>query len=210
MKKSLFILAAGLLLAAGCGNAPDKEAFTKSLNSQAEKEYLQPIRPGYEGRNPFWNKFSKKFMYAPAFDFAEVEGAAKYRFTASQEGFESSFEDKSPKAPLSPIWSNIPVGDTHLKVVALDEKGTEIGLAGERDFFRDYPFSGPYLQKVRPYEEAARMALLYNDGIPQIQAWKESIEPDMTYKHNTYPDKIIGATIRNECLVAKLFPNKPS
>ena len=126
MKKSLFILAAGLFLVAGCGNAPDKEAFTKSLNSQAEKEYLQPVRPGYEGRNPFWNKFSKKFMYAPAFDFAEVEGAAKYRFTASQEGFESSFEDKSPQAPLSPIWTDIPVGDTHLKVVALDGKGVEI------------------------------------------------------------------------------------
>lgn len=208
MKRALITLAAGLLFAAGCSTTNDPEAIYKSLNAQAEKEYLQPIRPGYEGRNPFWNKFSKKFMYAPAFDFAEVEGAVKYRFTASQEGFEKSFEDKSPKAPLSSIWSDIPVGDTRLKVVALDEKGAEIGVAGEREFFRDYPFTAPYLGKVRPYEEAAKMALLYNDGIPQIQAWKDSTEPDMTYKHNTYPDKIIGATIRNECLVARLFPEK--
>lgn len=208
MNKTIFAFVAGLLVFFGCCNTQDEESINKRLNSQAEKEYLQPIRPGYEGRNPFWNKFSKKFIYAPAFDFAEIEGAVKYRFTATQEGFEKSFEDKSPKSALSPIWSDIPIGDTRLKVIALDEKGEEIGVAGEREFFRDYPFSAPYKGQVRPYEEAAKMALLYDDGIPQIQAWKESIEPDMTYKHNTYADKIISATIRNECLVARLFPEK--
>ena len=50
----------------------------EKLNKQAIAEYNIPIRPGYEGKNPYWNKFSNKFMYAPAFDFKAIEGATEY------------------------------------------------------------------------------------------------------------------------------------
>ena len=52
------------------------------LNARAAQEYLDPIRPGYEGRNPYWNGFATKFIYAPAFDFKTIDGAAGYRYTA--------------------------------------------------------------------------------------------------------------------------------
>ena len=73
-------LAAVALAAAAC--CRDEVA---ELNAQAEKEYLQPIRPSSEGRNPGWNGFSNKFIYAPAFDVPAVEGAALYRFTVRQK-----------------------------------------------------------------------------------------------------------------------------
>ena len=75
------IIATAIILAAlsGC-NTQTPEKTWSELNAKAADEYLEPIRPGYEGRNPYWNIFAKKFTYAPAFDFKEVEGAESYRF----------------------------------------------------------------------------------------------------------------------------------
>ena len=72
------VLSSALILTAGC--CRNDNPF-EALNRQAAEEYLEPVRPGYEGRNPFWNGFATKFIYAPAFGFGTVEGAEKYRFT---------------------------------------------------------------------------------------------------------------------------------
>ena len=77
------VLIAAAAIITGCaGNVNER------LNSRASEEYLEPVRPGYEGRNPFWNGFATKFIYAPAFGFPEVEGAARYRFTVEYLGTE--------------------------------------------------------------------------------------------------------------------------
>ena len=55
------------------------------LNAEAAKEYLTPIRPASEGRNPCWNEFCKKFIYAPAFDVKAVEGADNYKFIIKEK-----------------------------------------------------------------------------------------------------------------------------
>lgn len=220
----------------------------RKLNSQAAKEYLIPIRPGYEGRQPFWNEFAKKFTYAPAFDFSEVKGAKEYRFTVIQDKKNAyvwmtpkqqttndeedvptvetlganpsvlavdnkdiiswSFKDASPKCPLSKIWNDIPAGYSKLVVEALDSDGKVIKTVGERTFLRDFPFHGPYNSATRSYKEAAIKAALYIHNMPAVQSWKQSIVPDMSYKHNTYPCKIIGATIRLEVMIAKEVPSK--
>ena len=192
-----------------CGTA-DASLDYAAINAQAAEQYLHPIRPGYEGRNPFWNGFAKKFIYAPAFDFDEVAGAANYRFTVVPLGEETqaswSFTADSPKAALTPVWGEIPVGQVRLVVEGLDASGKALGKAGEREFLRDYPFTGPYTPAVRDYRQAALMGLLYIHRMPEIQYWAEHTEPDMNYRHNTYPCKIIGATIRAEALLARLLP----
>ena len=192
-----------------CGIA-DASLDYAAINAQAAEQYLRPIRPGYEGRNPFWNGFAKKFIYAPAFDFDEVAGAANYRFTVVPLGEETqaswSFTADSPKAALTPVWGEIPVGRVRLTVEGLDASGKALGKAGEREFLRDYPFTGPYTPAVRDYRQAALMGLLYIHRMPEIQYWAEHTEPDMNYRHNTYPCKIIGATIRAEALLARLLP----
>ena len=205
------------------------------LNKAAAKEYLVPIRPHTEGRNPNWTEFCKKFTYAPVFDFKEIEGATNYRFTVTpdiavgetevrgdddseaQEARKESagvklsadsysFVADTPDACLSPIWAQIPVGKVVLKVEALDAKGNVIGVAGERSFLRDFPFEGPYPGNIRPYREAALMAMLYIHSMPQVKHWAESSEPDMSYKHNTYANKIIGNTVSVEAKLARFYP----
>lgn len=207
------------------------------LNARAAQEYLDPIRPGYEGRNPYWNGFATKFIYAPAFDFKTIDGAAGYRYTAEFLGTEMTespryradqksedpeprwilgegaptgeswtFTADSPNAALSPVWNDIHVGKVRLTVEGIGPDGDVTGIAGTKEFLRDFPFHGPYNSNVRPYLESARMAALFIHGLPAIQNWKDSTVPDMTYRHNTYACKIIGATIQLECLIARILP----
>ena len=239
---SIFALAALCALAQSCCCGQDS---SEKLNAAAAKEYLVPIRPFTDGRNPCWNEFCDKFIYAPVFDFAPIEGAAKYVYTVTPDiavvetevrGDDDSEEQNSkkvsenvqlaeksysfsaatPNESLAPIWNEIPVGKVVLKVEAFDKAGASLGLCQvshgkkgmvtERTFMRDFPFEGPYTGNVRPYREAALMAMLYIHTMPQIQAWKESTEPDMSYKHNTYANKIIGNTVSIEAKLAQYYP----
>lgn len=222
------------LLAFSLGICACSQDENTKLNHQAAKEYLNPIRPFTEGRNDCWNVYSKKFIYAPVFDFPEIEGADRYLFTVTLDAAlnEAQFradddsneqpqiaevEEKltdvtytfiadKPSTALTPIWDRIPVGNVVLRVEALDKEGKVLGKVGERRFLRDFPFEGPYTGNVRPYKEAALMAMLYIHTMPQIQNWKNSTEPDMSYKHNTYANKTIGSTVSVEAKLAKYFP----
>ena len=233
--KNIIVFAAALSLCAAASVSCETDR-NAALNAAAAKEYLTPIRPHTEGRNPNWTGFCKKFTYAPVFDFQEIDGAVKYRFTvtpdiavnetvarADDDGEAQSaktekeavklaensysFVADTPDACLSPIWAEIPVGKVVLKVEALDKAGNVIGVAGERSFLRDFPFEGPYPGNVRPYREAALMAMLYINSMPQIQHWAESSEIDLTYHHNTYVNKVVGNTVSVEAKMAMNFPD---
>ena len=206
MKKA-FVIIAALALCISCKQQMSK---TDELNNRAQAEYNNPVRPGYEGKNPYWNKFSKKFMFAPAFDFKAVDGAVNYKYTITQNVKENakewSFVADAPNLALSPVWQQIEVGDVILKVEALDEAQNVIAVAGERKFYRDSPFKGPYHDAVRGYKEAALLALLHIHNMQPMQNWKNSTLPDMNYELNTYPCKIIGSTISAEVLLSRLCP----
>ncbi len=206
MKKTIIALTA-LLLCISCEQEANK---IEKLNQQAIAEYNIPIRPGYEGKNPYWNKFATKFMYAPAFDFKKTEGATEYKYTVKENKTENaqewSFTADAPNKSLAPIWQQIIPGNVILIVEALDKDKKVIEKSGERKFYRDIPFKGPYHEAVRDYKEAALFALLYIHNIAAIQHWKNDTTPDMTYELNTYPCKIIGSTISAEVMLSQLCP----
>ena len=213
MKRSLIALAllcAVVVGAPSCGNRDTIAQHNETLARLAAEEYLTPVHAGGgEAQRPFWNGFSKKFMYAPSFDFATVEGATEYLYTIKDGGDgEWSFRADSPQESLSAVWNAIPEGSrVTLTVEGLDASGAVVGRAGERAFLRDYAFHPPYHAPVRSYRDAAVMGMLYVHTMPQIQHWKESALPDMSYPHNTYPCKIIGATIQVETLLARTLPH---
>jgi maltose/maltodextrin transport system substrate-binding protein len=200
------------------------------------KEYSVPVHPGRKDSTPFWNGFSYRFIYAPAFDFAEVPGAANYLFTVRQaehdnmtktmdyigNGYrnftaeeaapgpgpykEWSFKADSPQSALSPVWSKIPVGRTEVVVEGLDKSGKVIGQAGRRTFYRDFPFMGPYTDAPRGYHESAILTAVYFHKMPAIHHWLENTGPDLSYELNGYACKIYGATVRMECFLASQVP----
>jgi len=187
---------------------PEDTAFDyASLNTRARKAYLEPIRPGYEGRNPYWNVFAHKFLYAPAFDFETASGATAYRYTLTQGAHSHTFEAATPNGSLSAVWDSLPVGNTELVVEAIDGDGKVLAEVGRRSFFRDYPFQGPYRPAARNYREAAIKGMLFVHNCPPIRHWLTHNEPDMSFENNTYACKIIGATVRLECLLARECPS---
>ena len=207
MKKLIPALLAALLTT----SCALERLHEEKLREEIIQAYDIPVRPGFEGKNPYWNKFAKKFMYAPAFDFKVMEGAASYLYTVTEVPGDStsrswSFTADAPYLSLSPIWRDIPVGEVELKVEAHDDEGNLIGLAGERRFYRDTPFTPPYHGAVRDYRESALMAMICVHNMEPIQNWKKGPDPDMSYNLNTYPAKIVSSTISMEVLLAQLCP----
>lgn len=203
----IVISVAGILGSSGCATVQDK---SKRLNVEAAKEYLTPIRPVSEGRNPCWNEFCKKFIYAPAFDVKAVEGADNYKFIIKEKdgSGEWSFTSTDPCADLSPIWASVPPSKVDLTVLAIDGKENVLDTAYKRSFLRDFPFEGPYNSNVRPYREAAIMAALYIHKTPGAQKFKETFVPDLDlYSHFTYANKVIGGLISVEAKIAEYVPS---
>lgn len=183
----------------------------RSLGKIAFKESLQPVRPGQTGKRPFWNLHSKRFIYAPAFDFQKFESATHYRFTAISEidSQQYSFEAEEPWAPITPIWGKLPCGVIQLKVEALNAKnGQVIDIIGEKEFLKSHHFNGYHQPPAYPYRESGFRSLkdlLYQ---PKIQYWLENGEPDPDYPLWVHPTKIMGAVARGMIHYAKIFPEE--
>lgn len=175
------------------------------------KETLIPVRQGKSGQTPFWNKYAFTFTFAPAFDFAAVDGAAEYVFAAvSHTGKVCRFTAQRPDANLSPIWLDIPVGQVSLKVAALDGQGNVIAVAGERTFHKGAPYNGPYRNEGFDYSDSAKTALKKLFELGYIRNWLKTGEPDPNYYDAAvgyqYAAKIIGAVIDGAVLYAGITP----
>lgn len=158
-------------------------------------KYIDDINDGHK-------KYFRAGMSVPTLE--EMLG----KLPDMKEGRTWTFTAASPKADLSPVWSDIPAGNVALLVEALDGNGDVIGAVGARKFLRDFPFHGPYHEAVRPYLEAARMAGMYVHTLPFISYWMENGTPDPSFKHNSYVCKTGGGTVQLEVNLAKLIPGR--
>ena len=181
-------------------------AKSQEKQSICEKEiavYNKPVRPGAPGKVPFWNTYSKRFMYAPAFNFNHIEKAVFYRFTAislaTNEKF--TFDAETPWASLSPIWEKLPVGQVALVTEGHDDRGQIFGLSGTRVFYKAAGYNGPYIKQEKDYEESAREALKFLFNLKPVQTWLEA-RLDTSYSLYCYPSKIIGAVVESMLLYA--------
>ena len=208
ISSTLFLTAAAVccMMTAGCdGNKSQIPEFDyDALNEQALEEYLQPVHPGVRGETPFWNKFATKYIYAPVFDFDDVENAKGYTFTAEAGGKFFVFDSDNPRTPLSEIWNDMPVGPVKLIVQAYDGQGGNLGEPQSCSFEKDNPFCGPYDPAPTSYTESAIKAAesLHKSAVGQ--GWIPGPDPSMEYRHNCYACKIWSGTIQTECFLAKM------
>ena len=210
MVRAIYSAIGGAIICAlvACSHTASAPEFDyEQLNAQAAAEYLKPVHPGVRGEVPFWNGYSFKFIYAPVFDFDDAEGAVCYVYTAEADGTTWTFTDESPRAALSEIWNDLPVGNVTLTVQGYDAGGAAVGEPQVRSFEKDNPFHGPYDPAPRDYREAAVKAAEFLHRSPVAQGWlKDTIQPDMRYNLNCYPNKIWGGTIKLECFLAQEKP----
>ena len=183
------------------------EAISDKLAKQAYADSLLPVRRSFEDGQVFWNAWAHEFIYAPYFEFKPVEGAVKYRFSLKcADGAELEFDADSPHAALTPVWGAVREGHTLVKAVGLDADGKELGVSGERKFYRMLPFDNSYAPKAKPYMEAAKDTYRYLLSYDAIQHLKKG-EPDPNYTRYCYPSKMHAAIINGLLEYAELDPS---
>lgn len=153
---------------------------TGVFNSQALAESVVPIRPGIPGLSAFWNGHSRQFIYAPNFDFKEVRGAKEYRYDIIMDSGSHAFVflASTPYSPLSPVWSQMPVGKFKLVVTGLDKSGIALDEAGSGNYYRAAWFNGIYHQPAMPYDESASTALSSLLNEKYVTYWLDHKAPD--------------------------------
>ena len=193
-RSTTFILALlfGAAFISSCGSQ------NKTFSEIAWEESAIPVRPGKPGEVPFWNHYAFRFIYAPAFDYDNVDGAVEYRYDLFSEADSTtySFTDTVPYSPLSPIWCDVPVGYFDIKVTGISADGEDLGLAGEGRYWRASPFNGEYhTPPVMPYDESARIALDTLMNKYWVQSWLKEPTTHPDYTLYRYPTKILSALI---------------
>jgi hypothetical protein len=171
---------------------------------------IRPIRPGIPGKQPFWNINSRRFIYAPAFDFTEITGAKRYRFTATTtiDSLTYIFESSKPWHTLSPIWKQLPNTQIQLKVEAVDnETGESIKTVGTRTFLKSPPFNGIHNEPAYSYNESGYRNLHNLLHQAKIQYWLQHDLPDPGYPLWSHPTKIMSALVIGMIHYAKYFPD---
>ncbi|MEJ7780392.1 MAG: hypothetical protein WKF68_12465 [Daejeonella sp.] len=175
----------------------------------ADIETSIPVYPGEPGKQPFWNTYAKRFIYAPAFDFPEIKGALSYRFTITgDDNKQEQFVANKPWKPLSPVWDKISEGYTALVVEGLDGKKKTIGIAGKRSFYKSPGFSGKYSEPEVSYQASGLKGLKALFDAPNVQYWLTHAVPDPAYNLYCYPNKVMGGVIRAMAAYSKVVPKK--
>ena len=173
-------------------------------------EYNTVIHPGATDGSGFWNAHAQWFMYAPAFGFKRVEGAAKYRFRALDDRhLVHTFEADAPTAALVPVWAALPTGYVTVTCEGLDADGKLVGTAGERRFWKAAGFdAAKYPKAACGYREAAVRVYEYIAGMKETKYLLEHGRPDASYELNTYVSKMFAALINGMLDYAKTDPSK--
>ena len=157
---------------------------------------IDSVQWGQAPNGEFWNKRSKRFIYAPAFGFTNVQGAASYRYDVIDDIHRLyTFRAKTPNAGLDGVWTNLPVG--YVTVVCSGEAadGKTVGEAGRRTFWKKSAFTGNYPPPKRSYAHASAKIFDYFLAMPQLRHLALNGRPDMSYPLNGYPSKMLGSEI---------------
>jgi hypothetical protein len=169
----------------------------EAMTAQAATEARRPVMPGEPGKTGFWTWRPivahgggvVSCIYPPSFGLQEVEGAARYRFTVTQQKgspFHIDFDQDQPWHSLAPVWDQIPPHDKfyEVAVTALDADGTPIdapirldiidkegqpaavNMAERRIVIHKRPsFTGPVATTERSWTEAALLLGRIRRGI---------------------------------------------
>ena len=98
------------------GHMPDGIHFdTPSYDILGRRYYAAWKRLAETLSRPTWNANAVSFLYAPAFQFAAVPNAERYRYRViGADGVLHDFTSPTPTASLASIWDELPSGRTEV------------------------------------------------------------------------------------------------
>ena len=207
-----------LLAVASCGAtihagespaASGKTLDWAALNDRAAQDYLQPVRPGVPGKDPFWNIYSRQFTYVPAFDFPINDKAVSYHFECKDLAGNKNYSCNltHPWDPITPLWMQLPAAAIEMTVQAVDADGTAIQEIGKRIYCRRASFHGPYHERNKSYTECGLQELRFLYHLPCVQELgKTGVADPKFYDYFCYPSKMLAAIVCGLCDYAKRSP----
>ena len=154
------------------------------------------LKWGQAPNGEFWNGHAKRFIYAPAFDFEAVDGAARYRYEVTDDFHRRhEFVAAGPNVSLDRVWKKLPVGYVTVVCVGETAKGAAIRESGRRTFWKKSAFSGDYPPPSRSFALSRSKVYNYFLGMPSTRYLVENGSPDPSYSLNGYPSKMLSAAI---------------
>ena len=173
-------------------------AITGAISVGAEEKPWGQT-PKFWGQAPngeFWNANAKRFIYAPAFPFKAVVGAAQYRYDVYDDRHVvHTFRATTPCAGLDGVWDELPVGYVTVVCTAEGADGRVIAESGRRTFWKKSAFTGNYPPARRSYSHARSKIFDFFLAMPQLRHLAETGRPDMSYSLNGYPSKMLSSEI---------------
>ena len=193
-------LAASLALGGYAEANQPRDISADEIAAAVRADLDHEIRPGGVNGSPFWNGYSRFFMYPPAFDFPAVNGATEYRYeVVDAKGGVHVFTAPVPTASLKALWPELPSGWTTVTCFAITQKPhyRPASPMVSRCFWKQAPFTGDYPAAVRGYGEAARLAkawLRNQDAYRKFLATGDGAS--CGYWGMTYPSKMVASIVR--------------
>ncbi len=190
----------GTILAAVVAAATAAEAKADFGKAAGAVKSMQGDGASEWGRSPngeFWNGSAKRFLYAPAFGFAAVDGASRYRYEVTDDFHRRrAFASDSPHASLDGVWNKLPVGYVTVVCIGETADGKAIREAGRRTFWKKAAFAaGSYPPAGRSFSLAWNKVYDYFMDLPSTRYLMEHGRPDPSYPLNGYPSKMLSAAI---------------
>jgi hypothetical protein len=87
--------------------------------------FATPVRPGLPGHIPFWNQFSRRFIFPPAFEFVDSTNAPSYRFTVTSVKDSQEFSSWQCHSSAMQISSRLILRREHYWRRPIDYPGSE-------------------------------------------------------------------------------------
>ena len=152
------------------------------------------------GRAPngeFWNGSAKRFIFAPAFDFKAVDGAAQYVYEVTDDWHRvHTFKAASPTASLDSVWDELPVGYVTVICRGVAADGTAKGEAGRRTFWKKTAFDDSYAPAARTFSLAYKRVMYAYFDMAQTKYLIRHGRPDPDYYLSGYPSKMLSSQIK--------------
>ena len=140
---------AALAAPAVAAAAPKARATTRSARPETVAEkYKRPGR-GWESLTPTgWNRFAKRFVYAPTLTWNEISGAAAYivQYAHENDKQAQTVRLEKPVFDMGSCWASIDNGLIDLLAWAVDAEGKPISSTRERRFYKSAGFDGVRLE----------------------------------------------------------------
>ena len=149
-----------------------------------------------------WTLHSKRFQYAPTFEFAAVPGACRYVSDVIDDihGF-SAVTSSCPRVDTAPVWPQLPFGYVTVVCRGIGAKGEVLGEAGRRTVVKKRPFApSRYERRAMPYRLAETRIMENFLSWPQTKHLAATGELDLdSYPLNGYPSKMLASEIVGLC-----------